>query len=163
MVVLGRVGAPHGVRGWSQLWSFSDPPQGLLQHRRFEATRRGQRLVLEIADSRMQGDRLLVRFVGVEDRDAAARLTGFELAVPRAALEPAPPGSWYWHDLVGLAVVTVDGRPLGRVDHLIETGAHDVLVVQGERERLIPFALPQVVKKVDLDAGRIEVDWDAEY
>lgn len=161
--MLGRIGAPHGVRGWSQLWSFTDPPAGLLQHRRFEATRRGQRQTFEITDSRMQGDRVLVRFAGVDDRDAAARLTGFELTVPRAALEAAPAGSWYWHDLLGLEVVTVDGTPLGRVDHLIETGVHDVLVVRGERERLIPFALPQVVKNVDLDAGRIEVDWDAEY
>lgn len=161
--MLGRVGAPHGVRGWSQCWSFTDPPQNLLQHRRFEATRRGQRQVLEVADSRMQGERVLLRFADVDDRDAAARLTGFELAVPRAVLDAAPAGSWYWHDLVGLAVVTVDGTPLGRVDHLIGTGVHDVLVVQGERERLIPFALPQVVKKVDLDAGCIEVDWDAEY
>ena len=119
--------------------------------------------MLEIADSRMQGERVLVRFAGTDDRDAAAKLTGFELSVPRAEFEPPPPGSWYWHDLIGLAVVTVEGTPLGRVDHLIETGVNDVLVVQGERERLIPFALPQIVKKVDLDAGRIEVDWDAEY
>jgi 16S rRNA processing protein RimM len=49
------------------------------------------------------------------------------------------------------------------VQQLIQTGVHDVLVVQGERERLIPFALPQVVKKVDVDAGYIEVDWNAEY
>jgi 16S rRNA processing protein RimM len=157
------VGAPHGVRGWSQVWSFTDPPEGLLRHAQLAAERRGQRLMLEIADSRMQGERVLVRFAGTDDRDAAAKLTGFELSVPRAEFEPPPPGSWYWHDLIGLAVVTVEGTPLGRVDHLIETGANDVLVVQGERERLIPFALPQIVKKVDLDAGRIEVDWDAEY
>jgi 16S rRNA processing protein RimM len=157
------VGAPHGVRGWSQVWSFTDPPEGLLRHAQLAAERRGQRLMLEIADSRMQGERVLVRFAGTDDRDAAAKLTGFELSVPRAEFEPPPPGSWYWHDLIGLAVVTVDGTPLGRVDHLIETGVNDVLVVQGEREWLIPFALPQIVKKVDLDAGRIEVDWDAEY
>lgn len=157
------MGAPHGVRGWSQVWSFTDPPEGLLRHAQLAAERRGQRLMLEIADSRMQGERLLVRFAGTDDRDAAAKLTGFELSVPRAEFEPPPPGSWYWHDLIGLAVVTVDGTPLGRVDHLLETGVNDVLVVQGERERLIPFALPQIVKKVDLDAGRIEVDWDAEY
>lgn len=161
--MVGRVGAPHGVRGWSQLWSFTDPPEGLLRHPRLEAQRGGQRLMLDIADSRLQGERVLVRFAGADDRDAAAKLTGFELSVPRATLEPPPPGSWYWHDLIGLAVVTVDGTPLGQVDHLIETGVNDVLVVRGERERLIPFAQPQIVKKVDLDAGRIEVDWDAEY
>lgn len=161
--MVGRVGAPHGLRGWSQLWSFTDPPEGLLRYRRLQARRRGQTQVLEIAEGRLQGERVIVRFAGTDDRDAAAKLTGFELSVPRTALEPAPSGSWYWHDLIGLAVVTVDGTPLGRVDHLIETGVNDVLVVQGERERLIPFAQPQVVKQVDLDAGRIEVDWDAEY
>ncbi len=161
--MVGRVGAPHGIRGWSQLWSFTDPPEGLLRHPRLQARRRGQTQILEIADGRLQGERVIVRFAGTDDRNAAAKLTGFELSVPRTALEPAPPGSWYWHDLVGLAVVTVDGSPLGRVDHLIETGVNDVLVVRGERERLIPFAQPQIVKKVDLDAGCIEVDWDAEY
>jgi 16S rRNA processing protein RimM len=161
--VVGRVGAPHGIRGWSQIWSFTDPPDGLLRHRRLQAQRRGQTQILEIAEGRLHGERVIVRFAGTHDRDAAARLTGFELSVPRTEFEPAPPGSWYWHDLIGLAVVTVDGTSLGRVDHLIETGVHDVLVVRGERERLIPFALPQIVKKVDLDAGCIEVDWDAEY
>lgn len=145
------------------MWSYADPPQGLLRHRQFTAVRHGQTRTLTIADSRMQDDRLRVRFDGVEDRDAAALLTGFELSVPRAALQPPPAGSWYWHDLVGLSVVAVDGMALGRVERLIETGAHDVLVVTGERERLIPFVHPQIVKRVDIDAGRIDVDWDAEY
>ena len=162
-MLVGRIGAPHGIRGWSQLWSYTDPPQGLLRHPRLHAERRGQTRILEIAESRLQGERVIVRFSGTDDRDAAAKLTGFELSVPRATLEPPPPGSWYWHDLIGLAVVTVDGTPLGRVDRLIETGVNDVLVVGGERERLIPFAQPQIVKSVDLEAGRIEVDWDAEY
>lgn len=145
------------------MWSFTDPPEGLLGHPQLEATRRGQTQTLHIAEGRQQGERVLVRFTGVDDRDGAAKLTGFELRVPRVALGPPPPGSWYWHDLLGLAVVTVDGTPLGQVERLIQTGVHDVLVVQGERERLIPFAQPQIVKNVDLDAGRIEVDWDAEY
>lgn len=145
------------------MWSYADPPQGLLRHRQFTAVRHGQTRTLTVAESREQDDRLRLRFDGVEDRDAAALLTGFELCVPRSALQAPPAGSWYWRDLVGLSVVTMDGAPLGRVERLIETGAHDVLVVTGERERLIPFVHPQIVKRVDLDAGRIDVDWDAEY
>lgn len=145
------------------MWSYADPPQGLLGHRQFTAVRLGQTRTLTIADSRAQDDRLRVRFDGVEDRNAAAQLTGFELCVPRSALQPPPADSWYWRDLMGLSVVTVDGAPLGQVERLIETGAHDVLVVTGERERLIPFVYPQIVKRVDVDAGRIDVDWDAEY
>ncbi|GAB4353799.1 MAG: ribosome maturation factor RimM [Immundisolibacter sp.] len=161
--MLGRIGAPHGVRGWSQVWSYADPPQGLLRHRRFTAVRHKQTRTLTVVESRAQGDRLQLRFDGIEDRDAAALLTGFELGVPRSALQAPPAGSWYWCDLVGLSVVTMDGTPLGRVQGMIETGAHDVLVVTGERERLIPFVYPQIVKQVDLDAGRIDVDWEAEY
>ncbi|MGK2940518.1 MAG: ribosome maturation factor RimM [Immundisolibacter sp.] len=160
---MGRIGAPHGLRGWSQVWSYTDPPQGLLGYASLVGTRGGKTRSFSIAEGRMQGERAMLRFTGVDDRDAAAALTGYDLSVERAALAPTPPGSYYWHDLLGLAVVTVNGIALGRVQQLIQTGVHDVLVVQGERERLIPFALPQVVKKVDIDAGYIEVDWDAEY
>ncbi len=72
-------------------------------------------------------------------------------------------GSWYWMDLIGLQVVTTGGVVLGQVTGLVETGANDVLVVQGERERLVPFVIDQYVKRVDLDAGLIEVDWDPEF
>jgi 16S rRNA processing protein RimM len=76
--------------------------------------------------------------------------------------DPAP-GEYYWNDLLGLTVVTLQNEPLGKVDHLLETGANDVLVVSGDRERLIPFVLDDVVKRVDLDAGVIQVDWDKEF
>ena len=78
---------------------------------------------------------------------------------------PAPkPGEYYWSDLEGLEVVTVEGVALGRVSHLVATGANDVLIVKGaERERLIPFLVGQYVTKVDLDADRLTVDWDPEF
>jgi 16S rRNA processing protein RimM len=88
---------------------------------------------------------------------------GYEIGIRRDQLPVAQPGEYYWSDLQGLNVVTVDGHPLGRVDHLMETGANDVLVVQGERERLIPFVLDQVVVDVDLDKGEIRVDWDKDF
>ncbi len=88
---------------------------------------------------------------------------GSEIAIARAQLPDAAPGEYYWADLVGLEVVTLEGRHLGRVDHLMETGAHDVLVVKGEQTVLIPYVPEQVVLEVDLEAGRMQVDWDPDY
>ena len=83
--------------------------------------------------------------------------------MPRDALPPPKPGEYYWVDLEGLRVETVEGMELGRIDHLFATGANDVLVVRGERERMIPFVQPEVVTGVDFDAGVVVVDWDPEF
>ena len=73
------------------------------------------------------------------------------------------PGEYFWNDLIGLQVQNLEGEDFGRVDHLLETGANDVLVVKGERERLIPFVMKQVIVEIDLEQGRIRVDWDKDY
>jgi 16S rRNA processing protein RimM len=88
---------------------------------------------------------------------------GQELAVRRSQLPATGADEVYWVDLLGLAVVNIHGEDLGRVDHLLETGANDVLVVKGEKERLIPFARDSIVKEVDLRAGKILVDWERDY
>lgn len=86
-----------------------------------------------------------------------------EIGVSRDQLPATAPGEYYWSELQGLEVITVEGESLGTVDHLLETGANDVLVVKGERERLIPFVMDQVVTEVDLEHGLIRVDWDKEF
>ena len=88
---------------------------------------------------------------------------GYEIGIRRDQLPVTAPGEYYWHDLQGLTVVTVKGELLGTVGHLLETGANDVLVVNGERERLIPFVLDQVIVDVDLDKREIQVDWDKDF
>jgi 16S rRNA processing protein RimM len=78
-------------------------------------------------------------------------------------LPPAPEGEYYWTDLIGLTVINREGVTLGQVDHLLETGANDVLVVKGERERLIPFLLELVVLEVDLAQRMLRVDWEEDF
>ena len=97
------------------------------------------------------------------DRDQAQALAGREIGITRDGLPAAQPGEYYWHDLQGLRVITLAGELLGTVDHLIETGANDVLVVEGDRERLVPFVMGQVIVDVDLDKGEIQVDWDKDF
>ena len=88
---------------------------------------------------------------------------GCEIGIRRDQLPATVSGEYYWHDLLGLKVVTVTGELLGTVDQLIETGANDVLVVGGDRERLIPFVLDKVIVNVDLDKAEIRVDWDKDF
>ena len=113
---------------------------------------------------RAQGKGIVATLPLIEDREGAARFVGSEVWVRRSALPKPKHGEYYWADLEGLEVVTVQGAKLGRVSHLVATGANDVLVAKDdERERLIPFVLGDYVKEVDFESGRITVDWDPEF
>jgi 16S rRNA processing protein RimM len=162
-VILGKVGGLYGVRGWVRLWSFTDPVENLLDYREVELGREGAWRAARLVEGRRQGQALVARFEGCSDRDQAALLLGAELAVKRDRLPEAGAGEYYWADLVGLKVVTTEGVELGRVEHMMATGANDVLVVKGDRERLLPFLPGRFVNEVDLDGGRIIVDWDPEF
>ena len=162
-IVIGRVSGLSGVRGWVKLFSYTDPRANLLDFCDVELGHEGRWRPARLAEGRPHGKTLIGRFEGTEDRDQAAGLVGLEIAVRREQLPPAEQGDVYWADLVGLEVTNLRGESLGNVDHLIETGAHDVLVVTGDRERLIPFARPQVVIEIDQEHGRILVDWEKDY
>jgi 16S rRNA processing protein RimM len=101
-----------------------------------------------------------VHFDGADDRDDAVAFINCEIAVERDEMPEADDGSYYWADLEGLRVINRDGTELGRVAYLMETGANDVLVTEGERERLIPFIADKVILDVDFDEGVISVDWE---
>ena len=162
-VVLGKVSGLFGVRGWVKLWSFTDPVENLLDYPELELGHAGQWRQLRLLEGRAHGEGLVGRFEGCDDRDAAAALVGLELAVARERLPAAAPGEYYWADLVGLEVITREGERLGRVGQMMATGANDVMVVEGERERLVPFLPGRFVDEVDLAGGRIVVDWDPEF
>jgi 16S rRNA processing protein RimM len=162
-VVVGKVGGLYGIRGWVKLWSFTDPVENLLAYRDLEVSRGDRWEPARLVEGRRQGEALVGRFDGCSDRDAAASLVGAELAVSRDRLPDPAEGEYYWADLVGLEVVTTEGVILGRVESMMATGANDVMVVQGDRERLLPFLPGRFVHTVDLAGGRIVVDWDPEF
>jgi 16S rRNA processing protein RimM len=158
MLVMGRISGLHGVRGWVKVSSDTEPRENILTYTPWYlgAAHRAHRL----AEGRPHGKGLIVRLEGCEDRDRAAALVGQAIAVRRDQLPPPGADELYWADLEGMSVETLDGVPLGRVDHLFATAANDVLVVKGDRERLLPFLWEQVVRDVDFDLSRIRVDWD---
>jgi 16S rRNA processing protein RimM len=160
---MGRIGAPHGVKGWVKVAPFAASAGALAGLRRWWIGGRGEWTEAEVAETQVRGARLTARVAGCTDRDAAGRLRGREIAVPRAALPEAGPGEYYWADLVGLEVVNAEGASLGRVTSVFSTGANDVLRVgEGRRERLLPF-VATVIRAVDLPARRIEVDWGLDW
>ena len=158
-VELGRIGAPHGVQGLLRVQSFTDPPEGLLKFRRWSVRLAGaERVEHTLVSGQLQGRGLVVRLEGIEDRDAAARLTGGTIEVGRHELPPAGERQFYRADLVGLKVRNVEGVELGVVEYFVDAPTGAVMVVRGEREHWVP-ATPQHLRSVDLDAGWIVVDW----
>jgi len=164
MILLGRVLGAFGVRGELKLDSFTDPKSAILRYQPWTLRdAQGRERELTQARGRETAKGLVATFPGVEDRDAAEALRGSEVYAPRSALPPPEPGEYYWVDLEGLRVVNLDGADFGIVSHLFSTGANDVLVAHGERDRMIPFLEPDYIKSVDFDAGVVTVDWDADF
>jgi 16S rRNA processing protein RimM len=164
MVVMGHVGAPFGVKGWVKVHPYTDTIESLLDYPNWwlgQEARHEWRQV-EVSEADFHGKVLVARLEGSDNREAAARHRGMQVAVRRDDLPESEAGEFYWVDLVGLTVINLDGVDLGAVSGLIETGANQVLQVKGERERLIPFVGP-VVREVDLAAGHIRVDWGTDY
>lgn len=164
LIVLGRICGLYGVRGWLRLRSETEPPGNILNYRPWRLRYEHQWRCWNVEAGRPQGKGLVVKLQGCDDRAAAAKLLGTEIAVPRSQLaDDLAPGEYYWADLEGLRVMTLNGVELGRLDHLFATGANDVMVVRGERERLLPYLPEQVVKEVDLRHGVMRVEWDPEF
>jgi 16S rRNA processing protein RimM len=162
-IVIGKVGGPFGVKGWIKLLSWTDPREEIAEYSPWQLKLREGWKDWEVEEFRPHGKGLAAKLVGLDDRDQAAALMGAEIAVWRDQLGETEPGQYYWADLVGLEVRHAGGQSFGRVEGLMATGNNDVLVVKGERERLIPFIQDQVIKGVDLGAGVITVDWDPDF
>ena len=171
-VVMGRIGAPHGLKGWVKLISFTDPTENLLDYRFLwiadEAGPEKELRKIEIDEARPQGQALVGHIKGCDVREETRCYTGKELLLPKSEL-PALEEGYYWHQLEGLRVVNLAGEDLGAVHHILATGANDVLVVHGDdasvdkEERLLPYVSGQYVKEVDLAARVISVDWDKNF
>lgn len=160
-VLVGRIAGVYGLKGWVKILSDTDPRSGIVGYSPWLIG--PDAIPCRVAESKQHGKGLIARLDGCEDRDQAAQWVGQEIAIHRTQLPPPRPDEFYWLDLEGLAVITTEGVSLGRVDHLFSTGVNDVLVVKGERERLLPFAWDDVIKDVDFERGQIEVDWDPEF
>lgn len=162
-VVIARIHDAFGIKGQVKARSYTDPPDNLLQHRSWTVVQAdGTRRQFEVDHARRSGKFIAAALKGIEDRDQALELKGCDVSIPAENLEPLGEDEWYWSDLIGLTVRDASGKTMGTVKKLMETGANDVLVVEGESEILIPY-IPQVIRNVDVEQGVILVDWNPDY
>lgn len=159
---MGRIAAPFGVKGWVRIQPNTEAPRNLLSYPTWWVGGDGGWRETAVAEAKVQGRAVVARLEGCDGRDDAAALRGKSVAVPRAALPRTQSGEYYWADLIGLKVANTAGQALGEVTGILRTGANDVLVVAGERERLIPF-IAEVVREVDPAGGVMRVEWGADY
>lgn len=162
-VVVGTVRGSYGVRGWVRVQSYTEPRHNILNYQPWYLAGHDTHQELRVLAGRVQGDKIVALLEGVTDPEQARELRGADILVDRGEFPQPTEGEFYWVDLIGLRVRNLGQIDLGIVRDLMATGANDVLIVSGDRERLIPFVQGRTVLRVDLEAGEILVDWDAEF
>lgn len=162
-VDVGKISGVFGVKGWLKIFSYTSPKENILNYSPWLLEKGGEVKTVEVVDGNLHGGGVIAQIKGVNDRNQAESLLGCEIFIRREQLPETAEGEYYWSDLIGLEVVTIEGSALGTVDSLLETGANDVLIVKGERERAVPFIKGQVIVEIDREAGRIVVDWDPDF
>jgi 16S rRNA processing protein RimM len=154
------------VRGWVRVYSYTDPPDALLQHRLWRLRKPGEGEADEqqraVRQAQWDGHAMRVELEGVDDRDAAEALRESEILIERAALPEASAREYYREDLLGFTVRNTDGVVLGVLQHFLAAPACVVMLVRGEREYAVPAGPPHL-RRVDLDRREIEVDWPADF
>ena len=172
-IILGKLNAHHGIKGWLKVFSYTDPKQNILSYHQVMLFREGQKnswKEVEIVNGRLQGKGVVVQIKGYDNRESAAELIGSTIAVTRENLEKLPKDEYYWVDLIGLKVINQEGIVLGKIVKMLPTAANDVMIVKHQEkvdglqeEYLIPYIMGQFVLSVDLTSGEIQVDWDVDF
>ena len=160
----GQISGVFGVKGSVKVFSHTDPRENILRYSPWLLKKNDQTKQLKVVSGQRQGLNVVASLEGIQDRDQAFELMGWDILIHKSQLPKPQQGEYYWLDLIGLEVKNLQDEYLGKVDHLLETGANDVLVVlDGETERLIPFLQSSTVLNIDLQAGVMIVDWDADF
>lgn len=163
ILIVGRFGAPFGVKGWVKVFSYTDPIENLISYLPWHAQIQDKWQPLEILETRKHHQTFVVSIKDCISPEQAGQYRNIHIGIFRSQL-PKLDKEVYWSDLEGLVVSTVDGRTLGTVQSIFATGANDVLVVKDteHKELLIPFLRDTVIKDIDLEKGTLLVDWDFE-
>jgi 16S rRNA processing protein RimM len=162
LVAVGKVLKAHGIRGHLRLVPFGETLKGLVVGEEVSARLPDgsiERLIT--VEIRTQGKAFLFLSREVKTAAEAQRLVGAEICVPESRLPALAVDEFYWHQLIGLEVMSVDGRRLGTIRQIIETGSNDVYVVQEGREEVLIPALAEVVREVNLERRLMVVDLPA--
>ena len=163
IVIIGSIGAPHGIKGWSKVNSFTRPKENIFYYSPWLIKLKEQWQEIEFTEHQPSHHRLRIKIAACDDRNQASLYTKAKIGVYRKQLPQLDLEEYYWTDLENLTVINQQGVILGQVSYLFETGANDVIVVKGEKEHFIPYILDLYVLNIDLENSKIEVDWDPEF
>jgi len=158
-MLVGKITAAYGIKGWVKVHSFTRPKENIVGYLPWSLTLDSEALQLDVLELREHGKGLVARLDTIDDRNSAEAILGAEIFVDRSCLENLAEGEFYWNDLIGLEVIDMSDQSLGKIDSIFETGANDVLVIEGEKRLLVPYVLGDVIKSVDLEAGKVRIDW----
>lgn len=166
-LVIAKIGAPYGVKGWFKVTTYTDEPENVFSYSPWLISQTSGSQSYLVEKWRWHNSGLIVKLQDVDSRDAADSLKNLEVGVTTEQLPPLQEDDFYWRELIGMQVTTEQGYNLGTVSDMFETGANDVLIVKanvndafGQKQRMIPYLYGQVIKSVDKQAQMIEVDWD---
>jgi 16S rRNA processing protein RimM len=167
-LVVGKIGAPYGVKGWVKITTFTHEQDGVFTYTPWLLGQENKEYVVDQWRTHNKG--LVAKLVGVETRDDAESIKNLDISIKAQQLPQLAGDDFYWRELVGMQVVTEKGYSLGVLKELFETGANDVMLIKanlndafGQKERMVPYLLDQVVKQVDREAKTITVDWDPAF
>ncbi|MDC8831556.1 ribosome maturation factor RimM [Alteromonas gilva] len=163
-VVIGKIGAPYGVKGWVKINSSTEVPEGIFD---FSPWYLADGKEYQTDQWRPHGKAIVAKLVGVDSRDDAERIKNLDISINAEQLPELEGDDIYWRELTGMQVVTTQGYNLGVIKEVFNTGANDVIRVKalssdafGQKERLLPFVYDSVVHNVDKTERVITVDWD---
>ena len=162
-IVVGRFGRPHGIKGFVTVHSFTEPRENILKYTNWHAFIDKKWRPIELLNIEVHTKAILAMIKGYEQRELAAHLTHVDIGIQKNQLEALDPGEYYWHQLMGMSVLSKDGQLFGTVSEILPTGSNDVLIVEGERKHLIPYLPDEVIIHVDLIQKIITVDWDMDF
>ncbi|MGQ7842914.1 ribosome maturation factor RimM [Granulosicoccus sp. 3-233] len=169
-VLLGHITGVYGLKGWVKVHSDTNPRDNIVTYKSWWLEQRGNWTQVRMLQGRPQGKTIIAQLEGVDTPEGAHALIGATIAVSRAALPEPAEGEYYWADLIGMQVRTVEGVQIGPVERLFETGANDVVVISDEREEtegssevLVPWLVPDVITEVNSKDRIITIDWDPDF
>ncbi len=162
-IIVARLGSPFGVKGWIKLQSFTEPEDNVFSYPGWHWQGRQDWTLIQFDAKAKHGKGWVVHLLGYDTPEDVRFLAGLNIAVERSALPNLEADEFYLADLIGFQVINQEAVLLGQVTGFFDSGAHELLVLKGEKEYMIPFIRDRFVKSVDLDSQKILVDWDADF
>jgi len=154
-ILIGKVSGCFGVKGWLKVFSYSNPRENITSY----GTWIVNDVVYKSVESKKNGKLIVAKLNGIDDKDLALTMIGQKIEIEKEQLHELDNDQYYWHDLVGLEVTNKQGVNFGTIKSLLETGAHDVVIINGDRERIVPYIMHQTIIDVNLEKNSMLVDW----